>query len=292
MTTQAIQRTGGSRVPPWMRDNAILLALVPALAVFGLVFVYPNLRFVIEGLVTGSANAPSLLDILTGRSMLGRLMLMSIALGVCTALGTLVVGYPIAYYLARSTSRWRHYVFVVIFAPLLFSIVIRTFGWIVLLGSNGLLNGLLIQLGAIDAPVVWLYNFPMTVIGLAHVFLPFMVLSILSSLSRVDQRIEDAAAILGAGPWRTFRHVTLPLSSQGIFGGCAIVFSLTVGAYVTPRLLGGGRVQVLSTEIYTQMLELGDWGMAALLGAALTIVTLIGIAIYQLLAGRGARRHR
>ena len=182
--------------------------------------------------------------------------------------------------------------FVVIFVPLLFSIVIRTFGWIVLLGSNGLLNGLLIQLGAIDRPVVWLYNFPMTVIGLVHVFLPFMVLSVLSSLSRVDQRIEDAAAILGAGPWRIFRHVTLPLSSQGIFGGCAIVFSLTVGAYVTPRLLGGGRVQVLATEIYTQMLEIGDWGMAALLGAALTVVTLLGIALYQLLARGPARRKR
>jgi putative spermidine/putrescine transport system permease protein len=291
VTTEAAHRSG-SGLPSWGRDNAILLALFPALIFFALVFVYPNLRFVIEGLFADHTNGLNLLDILTGRSMIGRLMLMSIALGISTALGTLVVGYPIAYYLARSTSRWRHYVFVVIFVPLLFSIVIRTFGWIVLLGSNGLLNGLLIQLGAIDRPVVWLYNFPMTVIGLVHVFLPFMVLSVLSSLSRVDQRIEDAAAILGAGPWRTFRHVTLPLSSQGIFGGCAIVFSLTVGAYVTPRLLGGGRVQVLATEIYTQMLEIGDWGMAALLGAALTVVTLLGIALYQLLVRGPARRKR
>ena len=292
MTIEAVQRNRGGALSSWARDNAILLALVPALIFFALVFVYPNLRFVIEGLFAEHPDGPSLLDIVTGRSVIGRLMLMSIALGVCTALGTLVIGYPIAYYLARSTSRWRHYVFVVIFVPLLFSIVIRTFGWIVLLGSNGLLNGLLIQLGAIDQPVVWLYNFPMTVVGLVHVFLPFMVLSILSSLSRVDQRIEDAAAILGASPWRSFRHVTLPLSSQGIFGGCAIVFSLTVGAYVTPRLLGGGRVQVLATEIYTQMLEIGDWGMAALLGAALTIVTLLGIALYQLLAGGPVRGKR
>ena len=292
MTIEAAHRNRAGSLPSWARDNAILLALVPALIFFALVFVYPNARFVIEGLVAEHPNGPSLLDIVTGRSVIGRLMIMSIALGICTALGTLMVGYPIAYYLARSTSRWRHYVFVVIFVPLLFSIVIRTFGWIVLLGSNGLLNGLLIQLGAIDQPVVWLYNFPMTVVGLVHVFLPFMVLSILSSLSRVDQRIEDAAAILGASPWRSFRHVTLPLSSQGIFGGCAIVFSLTVGAYVTPRLLGGGRVQVLATEIYTQMLEIGDWGMAALLGAALTIVTLLGIALYQLLGGGPVRGKR
>jgi len=289
---EATHRSGPGAVAPALRDNAILLALVPALAFFALVFVYPNLRFVLDGLFAEHPNGPSFIDIMTGRSMLGRLMFTTIMLGVCTALVTLVIGYPIAYYLARSTSRWRHYVFVIMFAPLLFSIVIRTFGWIVLLGSNGLLNDLLIKLGVIDAPVVWLYNFPMTVIGLVHVFLPFMVLSILSSLTRVDQRIEDAAAILGAGPWRTFRHVTLPLSSQGIFGGCAIVFSLTVGAYVTPRLLGGGRVQVLATEIYTQMLEIGDWGMAALLGAALTVVTLIGIGLYQLFTGRSARRQR
>ena len=290
--TAAARKGAGSVVPAWARDNAILLALLPALVFFAVVFVYPNLRFVIEGLFAEHASGMRLTDILSGRSVVGRLMLMSVMLGICTALGTLAIGYPIAYYLARSRSRWRHYVFVVIFVPLLFSIVIRTFGWIVLLGSNGLLNALLIQLGAIDQPIVWLYNFPMTVIGLVHVFLPFMVLSILSSLSRVDQRVEDAAAILGAGPWRTFLHVTLPLSSQGIFGGCAIVFSLTVGAYVTPRLLGGGRVQVLATEIYAQMLEIGDWGGAAVLGAALTIVTLVGIGLYQLLARRAVRQRR
>jgi putative spermidine/putrescine transport system permease protein len=87
--------------------------------------------------------------------------------------------------------------------------------------------------------------------------------------------------MLGAHPWRVFYHVTLPLSAQGIFVGCSIVFSLTVGSYVTPRLLGGGRVQVLSTEIYTQMLEIGDWGMAAVLGTVLTLVAFLVIAVYR-----------
>jgi putative spermidine/putrescine transport system permease protein len=277
-----------SRSPSWMIDNLHLTALAPALLLFVVIFVYPIALFISTGLTTGLENAPALADLLTGKSMLGRLMLMSISLGICTTIGALLFGYPIAYYLARSTSRWRHYVFVAIFAPLLFSIVIRTFGWIALLGSNGLVNSTLLQLGAIEHPVVWLYNFPMTVVGLVHVFLPFMVLSILSSLSRLDRQTEEAASILGADPWRVFRHVTLPLSAQGIFGGCAIVFSLTVGAYVTPRLLGGGRVQVLATEIYAQMLEIGDWGMAALLGTSLTLVTLLGIGAYQLAMRRRA----
>jgi putative spermidine/putrescine transport system permease protein len=268
----------------WARENLWLLALAPALVLFAVIFAYPNFRFIMSGLTTGLDHAPSLMEILTAKSALVRLMLMSIALGLCTTVATLLVGYPIAYYLARSTSGWRHYVFIVMFVPLLFSIVIRTFGWIVLLGSNGLLNSLLVKIGALTEPVVWLYNFPMTVVGLVHVFLPFMVLSIMSALSGVDRRIEDAAIILGANALRAFRYVTLPLSAQGIFGGSVIVFSLTVGAYVTPRLLGGGRVQVLATEIFAQMLEIGDWGMAALLAVALTIVTLLGIGIYQLLS--------
>jgi putative spermidine/putrescine transport system permease protein len=258
-----------------------LLALTPAFLIFALVFAYPVLRFIGAGLATALGNA-SADGARFDAYALGSLLLTSISLGLWTTFFTLIVGYPISYYLARATSRLRHYVFAVIFVPLLFSIVVRTFGWIVLLGSNGLLNDLLLRSGIIVRPVVWLYNFPVTVIGLVHVFLPFMVLSISSSLSRIDRRTEEAASILGASPWRVFRHVTLPLSTQGIFGGCAIVFSLSVGAYVTPRLLGGGRVQVLATEIYTQMLEVGDWGAAALVGTALTAVTLLAIAIYRM----------
>lgn len=255
-----------------------VLALAPVLLIFALSFAYPVLSFIGTGLATAFPNAPDALF----QYGLGPLVLTSLALGLWTTFLALLVGYPVAYYLARSTSRLRHYVFVVIFVPLLVSIVVRTFGWIVLLGSNGLLNDVLLRSGIIAQPVVWLYNFPVTVIGLVHVLLPFMVLSIFSALSRIDRRTEEAASILGASPWRVFRHVILPLSTQGIFGGCAIVFSLSIGAYVTPRLLGGGRVQVLATEIYTQMLEVGDWGVAALIGALLTGVTLLAIVIYRM----------
>ena len=255
-----------------------VLALAPVLLIFALSFAYPVLSFIGTGLATAFPNASDALF----QYGLGPLVLTSLALGLWTTFLALLVGYPVAYYLARSTSRLRHYVFVVIFVPLLVSIVVRTFGWIVLLGSNGLLNDVLLRSGIIAQPVVWLYNFPVTVIGLVHVLLPFMVLSIFSALSRIDRRTEEAASILGASPWRVFRHVTLPLSTQGIFGGCAIVFSLSIGAYVTPRLLGGGRVQVLATEIYTQMLEVGDWSAAALIGTLLTGVTLLAIVIYRM----------
>jgi ABC-type spermidine/putrescine transport system permease subunit I len=110
-----------------------------------------------------------------------------------------------------------------------------------------------------------------------------MILSIMSSLMRIDPSVEDAALILGASRWAVFRNVTFPLSMPGVFGGCAIVFCLTMGAYVTPSLLGGGRVQVLATEIYVQMLEIGDWGAAAILGMFLTVITLAALFAYRAL---------
>jgi putative spermidine/putrescine transport system permease protein len=267
-----------------------VLALAPAVFILAGFFALPVILFIATGLASGLRGLPSLQDLLTGRSMLASLTYNSVALGLSTTLVALLVGYPIAYYLARTTSRIRHYVFVALFAPLLVSIVVRTFGWIVLLGSNGILNDFLSAAGIIDHPITWLYNFPATVVGLVHVFLPFMVLSILSALARLGPYLEEAASTLGAHPWRVFYHVTLPLSAQGIFGGCAIVFSLSVGAYVTPRLLGGGRIQVLATEIYTQMLEVGDWGLAALLGGVLTALTLVAIMIYRLSFRRSAPR--
>lgn len=282
--------TSGSRtgrgVIASQADRFWPMAMVPALLIFAVIFVGPVVLFIVSGVTSGAGSLPGIESLISGESMLGYLVWNSTRLGLWTCVVALILGYPIAYYLARTTSPSRHYIFVALFAPLLVSIVVRTFGWIVLLGSNGILNDLLLRSGLIGESVVWLYNFPATVIGLVHVFLPFMVLSILSSLSQIDQRIEEAASILGARPWRVFYHITLPLSAQGIFGGCAIVFSLSVGAYVTPRLLGGGRVQVLSTEIYSQMLEVGDWGQAALLGVVLTLVTLLVIMFYRLSFGR------
>ncbi|WP_165933610.1 ABC transporter permease [Aquabacter spiritensis] len=257
--------------------------MLPALLVFAVIFAWPVISFVAAGARALVDSDTGLADIVGGHSMLTRYGVASLVLAFTTTFITLILGYPVAYYLARSRSRLRYYVYVGMFVPLLFSIVVRTFGWIILLGSNGVLNGVLRGLGIIQEPVVWLYNFWAAVAGLVHVFLPFMVLSILSSLSRIDERIEEAATILGANGLRVFSYVTLPLSAPGVFGGCAIVFSLSMGVYVTPRLLGGGRVQVLATEIYSQMLELGDWSAAATLGIVLMILTFSVVAIYRLL---------
>lgn len=270
---------GESRLPLLAYGVAVL----PAVAVFAVIFAWPVLNFVITGVTALAQSNSALSDLLAGQSLLARYALTSLRLAATTTVLALILGYPVAYYLARSKSRLRYYVYLGIFTPLLFSIVVRTFGWIILLGSNGVLNEVLIALGIIDTPIVWLYNFWAAVAGLVHVFLPFMVLSILSSLARIDERLEEAATILGADGWRVFRYVVLPLSAPGVFAGCMIVFSLCMGVYVTPRLLGGGRVQVLATEIFTQMLELADWNAAATLGVVLMALTFGVVLLYRLL---------
>lgn len=257
------------------------LLVAPALLLIGLGFLYPIVAFLLFGLFV--EPAATITTLLSELAMFGDMAMRTLSLGFWTTGVTLVLGYPVAYYLVRSTSRFRYLVFLAIFVPLMFSIVVRTFGWIILLGSDGVLNSFLLSLGIIATPIVWLYDFKATVLGLVHIFLPFMVLSIMSALSRIDRHVEEAASILGATAWQVFRRVTLPLSAQGVFGGCALVFCLTMGAYVTPKLLGGGRVQVLATEIYVQMLEIGDWAAAGLLGLMLTVISLFVVMLYRLL---------
>jgi putative spermidine/putrescine transport system permease protein len=259
------------------------LIILPAIALVAGAFVYPILKFIGFGLIGSRADHSTFAGLLVGiATNFWGVTLTTLELGCWTTLVTLIVGYPIAYYLVRSPSRYRYLVFLAILVPMMFSVVIRTFGWIILLGSNGLLNDVLLRFGIINEPKVWLYNLPATVVALLHIFLPFMVLSIMSALYRIDRSIEDAAMILGAGRRAIFWHITLPLSGQGIFGGCAIVFSLSMGAYVTPNLIGGGRIRVLATEIYSQMLEVGDWRLAGLLGLVLAALTLGIVITYRL----------
>ena len=257
---------------------ATVFLLAPALAVLAVGFVWPVAWFVTFGLRNYSLGAEDF----GGLPQLWTITAITFLLGFWTTLSTLIIGYPIAYFLVRSQARWRFVILFIIFVPLMFSVVVRTFGWIVLLGSEGLLNRFLVGTGLLSAPRVWLYNMPATVAGLVHVLLPFMVLSIVTSLGKIEPQVEEAAAILGATPRRILYRVTLPLSAQGVFGGCAIVFSLAVGSYVTPKLIGGGRVPVMATEIYGQMLDIGDWRSAALLGVLLTALTLMALSVYRL----------
>lgn len=197
-----------------------------------------------------------------------------------------VLGYPVAWYLVRSRSRVRYLVFVAVLAPLLVSIVVRTLGWTILLGNEGIINHGLQGLGFADGPLPLMRSFWTVVVGMVHVFLPFMVLSIASTLGGIDPSLPEAAALLGAPPSASFRLVVLPLSIQGIGSGSVIVFCLSTGVFLTPLWLSRGSVSVMATVIKEQVLDASEWPAGAATAVLLTAATLGFVGLYNLFVHR------
>ena len=207
-------------------------------------------------------------------------LLRTLRLGVVITALTLVATYPIALFLARSTSRWRGLLVALAIAPLLTSTVVRTYGWLVILGNDGLVNGALLGIGLIDQPLRLINDEIGVVIGLVEILMPYMALGLLSGFGRINPDVEEAAMSLGANPLRTFWRVTLPLSLPGIATGVLLVFVLTISSFVTPQLLGGGRVFLMATEIYDQATYTLDWPFAAAISFLLLLLFGVVIAIY------------
>ena len=195
-----------------------------------------------------------------------------------TTLICLFVSYPVSYFMVRHAGRWNGLIVFCLIAPLLTSIIMRTFGWNVLFARRGVFNTLLVGT-LIDKPIDILNDQVMVYIGLVHVLVPFMVLSITAVLQTVDVRLEESARILGATGWQAFRRITLPLSLDGVATGCILVFVLTNGSFLTMLLLGGGKVTTLSLLIYQQFNLTQDVGFAAAMGNVLLLSALICLAL-------------
>ena len=190
-----------------------------------------------------------------------------------TTLASLAIGYPVAWAVARHKGR-RDWLLVLIILPWLVSVVVRTYGWIVILGNRGLVNAFLGWLGVLDTPLKLMFNTTGIVIGLVHVFCPFMILAILAVFLHIERSLEEASMSLGAGPWLTFRKVILPLSLPGVISGTMIVYLMATGAIVTPLLLGGLRDRMLGTQIYQEMFQVFDYPKAAAMAVILTATAL------------------
>ncbi len=214
----------------------------------------------------------------------------TLGLGLTVTALTLVIGYPVAFFLARTRSRWRGWLTILVVFPLLLNLVVRTFGWIALLAQNGLVNQAMIALGLVHAPVALLFNFAGLLIGLTHIFLPFMVLVLVGAIQNIPRDVEDAARVLGASWAGAFARVTLPLSLPGVLSGSILVFVLTISALVTPRLLGGPTYQVMSTLIYDEFLQRLNWPAGSAQALLLTVMVLVLVFLSGLFARRtGAR---
>jgi putative spermidine/putrescine transport system permease protein len=191
----------------------------------------------------------------------------------------IVIGYPVAYFMVRYAGRWNGIMIFLLVAPLLTSIIMRTFGWSVILARTGILNSTLIGLGIIERPLRLLQDPSSVMIGLVHVLVPFMVISIAAVLKGIDKQLEEAAQLLGAGRWRTFREVTLPLSLEGIATGAIVVFMLANGSFLTMLLLGGGSVVTLPLLIYQQFLLVQNLGFASAMGNVLLVLAVLSLFV-------------
>jgi len=204
------------------------------------------------------------------------ILLRSIKLGLVVAILAIFVGYPFAYFMSISSERTKSLCYILVLMPLFTSVVVRTYGWMIILGRTGILNSFLIKLGLIDMPLKLMYNFTGVAIALLEVLLPYMILSIHSVLENIDQTLELAAQNLGASKLKSFFLITVPLSIPGIATGFIIVFSLTVAAFVTPTLIGGPGFRLISTLIYEKALATLNWP----LGAAISFIFLIVMIIF------------
>lgn len=188
---------------------------------------------------------------------------------ICCALG-----YPLAYLMSQVSAVWRAIIFVSVLFPFWTSLLVRTYAWLVLLQRRGVVNTWLQDVGAIEAPLRLVHNFTGTAIGMTHIMLPFMVLPLYAAMTAVDRDFVRASASLGASPLRSFWQVFFPLTLPGLLAGTMLVFVLCLGFYVTPAVLGGGRVLMWSMSIERSVAVYSDWGAASALGVVLLVVTL------------------
>jgi putative spermidine/putrescine transport system permease protein len=200
-----------------------------------------------------------------------------------TMLLALLLGYPLAYCFTLAPAKWQRVLILIIVLPLLTSAVVRTFAWVVILGRQGIINSLLLNLAWIEAPVKLLYTPAAVVVALAQIEMPLMVLPIINALSRQDPNLREASLSLGAGRWRTLLLVTLPLSLPGVLAGCLLVFAAAASAFVTQTLVGGGQLMFMPFYIYQQAIQSNNYPFAAaiamvLLVSVLVIVTLVNFA--------------
>ena len=271
------------------RPNGLALFILPSALLFALFFFLPIGLMALMSVLTGNPVVAPKVAFTTRHyaRMIDdpfylEVIWTTIRIGLVTTLVALAIGYPLAHWMARIKSRTGHALLLMaVLAPMLTGIVVRTFAWMTLLSDKGVVNQTLMSLGVISQPLKLMYTETGIVVGLVHIYVPFMVLTLTGVIGGIDERLEQAAENLGASPLRAFLEVTLPLSLPGILAGSLLVFALAISAYVTPILLGGFQIMTLPILIYQQISANFNVGFAAALGIVLLMISLGLVVAYN-----------
>jgi putative spermidine/putrescine transport system permease protein/spermidine/putrescine transport system permease protein len=204
-----------------------------------------------------------------------RIFITTFKISILTTIICTLIGYPLAYFMSQLSRKWANICMVGVLIPFWTSLLVRTYAWLVLLQKKGLLNNIALDLGLISEPIKIVHNTTGTLIGMVHIMLPFLILPLYANMRAIDKDCLKAASSLGATPTRAFWTIFFPLSLPGLFAGLLIVFVLCLGFYVTPAILGGGRVIMAAMKISSNIELYFNWGAASALGVVLLVVTAI-----------------
>lgn len=262
------------------------LMIVPCLLVFVLAFFERGIYGGIDWSAATFANFVRAADMLYLSIFVdsGRIALIATIIA-------LAIGYPAAFAISRAPENWRTPLLFLAILPFWTNYLIRTYAWIVLLNPVGLINTSLTGLGVISQPLPLLYNEFAVILGLVYSYTPFVVLAVYSSLQRLDPTFAEASRDLGAGAMTTFLRITLPLTAAGVAAGAVFVFVLSIGNFLTPDLLGGGKLQMIGNLIYDQFLTARDWPFGATLSALLIAVMMAVLTMQALVTARLRGEH-
>jgi ABC-type spermidine/putrescine transport system permease subunit I len=203
-----------------------------------------------------------------------RIFMTTFKISILTTIICAAIGYPLAYFMSQLSNRWANICMIGVLVPFWTSLLVRTYAWLVLLQKKGLVNSMAMDLGLIEEPIKFVHNTSGTLIGMVHIMLPFLILPLYANMRAIDKDCLKAASSLGATPIRAFWTVFFPMSIPGLLAGLLIVFVLCLGFYVTPAVLGGGRVIMAAMKIASNIELYFSWGAASALGVVLLVVTM------------------
>lgn len=273
------------------RTSINMFYVIIPLVFLGLCFLVPLLKlfymslFKMESVsvISGSMSLANYTRFL-GDFFYLKILTVSIGLGFASTIICVIMGYPVAYKIARTRGRARSLVMAFVVLPLWVSITIRMYGWMAVLTQNGVINSFLKTLHLIDNPSSFIGTYVGVLAGLVHCGLPFMIMTLISPIENVNPDLESASHVFGGGFWHTFFKVLLPLTMPGIFSASLLVFALNTAAFMVPMMLGGGKIVVMTTLMYQQALFIYDWPFTAAIAVILMATSMIMVILSRRLA--------